>query len=139
MEDSKKKPIMIGVIIVCLVLAGVITFATRSGSSGGVEDLKRGVMYWVKCTAEDCEHEWEMDRKDYFQYLKEHQDPMSMSAPGVECDECGEESGFRAEKCEQCELIFIRGTVPHDFADRCPDCSHSKTERLRKEARNRQE
>ncbi|MHC4159981.1 MAG: hypothetical protein ACYSSO_12975 [Planctomycetota bacterium] len=86
MEDSKKKPIMIGVIIVCLVLAGVITFATRSGSSGGVEDLKRGVMYWVKCTAEDCEHEWEMDRKDYFQYLKEHQDPMSMSAPGVECD-----------------------------------------------------
>ncbi len=139
MEDSKKKPIMIGVIVGCLVLAGVITFATRSRSGGGLEDLERGVMYWVKCTNADCEHAWEMDRKDYFQYLKDHQDPMSMSAPGIVCPECGEESGYRAEKCAKCELIFMRGSVPHDFADRCPECSHSETERLRKEARARRD
>ena len=137
MEDSKKKPIMIGVVVGCLVLAGIITFATRSGGSGGIKALERGVIYWVKCTNPDCEHEWEMDRKDYFQYLKDNQDPMSMAAPGIVCDQCDEESGYRAEKCEECELIFTRGSVPHDFADRCPECSHSKTERLRKEARAR--
>jgi hypothetical protein len=139
MEDSKKKPIMIGIIVVCAVGAVVITFATRSGGSGGLDDLERGVMYWVKCTNPDCDHAWEMDRKDYFQYLKDHQDPMSMAAPGIACDQCGEESGFRAEKCPKCDLIFTRGSVPHDFADRCPECSHSETERLRKEARARRE
>jgi hypothetical protein len=100
-----------------------------------VKSSKPSVMYWVKCSNSDCEHEWEMDRKDYFAYLKEHRDPTSMAAPAVVCPECGKESGYRAEKCDKCGLVFKRGSVPHDFADRCPSCSFSETEDRRRRAR----
>ncbi len=137
MEDSKKKPIMIGVVIGCLALAGVITYVTRSGETGGIESLKRGKMTWIKCRNPGCEHEYEMDLKDYFIYMKEHQDPMSMAAPAIVCPECGEESVYRSEKCEKCGLVFERGAVPNDFADRCPECKYSATEEARKKARAR--
>jgi len=135
MEVSKKKPIMIGVIVMCLVLAVVITLATRREESG-LDSLKYGEeMYWIKCRSPKCEHAWQMDRKDYFKYLQDHQDPMSMAAPAIVCPECGEESGYRAEKCPKCGLVFERGSVPHDFADRCPECDYSKTEEERKKAK----
>jgi len=105
--------------------------------ASGIEQLKRGVLYWVKCTNPECEHEWQMDRKDYFMYLRDHQDPMVLAAPAIACPKCSEASGYRAEKCEKCGTMFLRGSVPHDFADRCPECGHSRTEVLRREARNR--
>jgi len=137
MEASKKKPIMIGVIVACLALAGIITYTTRSRETGGIGSLKRGKMTWLKCRNPGCEHEHQMDLKDYFIYMQEHQDPMSMMAPAIVCPECGEESVYRAEKCEKCGLVFERGAVPNDFADRCPECKHSKTEEARKKARAR--
>ena len=138
MEASKKKPIMIGVIVACLALAGIITYTTRSGETGGITSLKRGQeMFLLKCRNPGCEHEHQMDMKDYFVYMKEHQDPMSMTAPAIVCPECGEESGYRAVKCEKCGLVFERGTVPNDFVDRCPECKYSKTEESRKKARAR--
>lgn len=100
-----------------------------------LEDSIPSVMYWVKCTNSDCEHEWQMDRGDYFGYLEEHQDPTSMAAPAIVCPECGKESGFRAEKCNKCGLVFKRGSVPHDFADKCPSCSFSELEDRRRRAR----
>jgi len=100
-----------------------------------VKSSKPSVMYWVKCSNSDCEHGWQMDRTDYFVYLKEHQDPASMEPPAIVCPECGKESGFRAEKCDKCGLVFKRGSVPHDFADRCPSCSFSETEDRRRRAR----
>lgn len=92
-------------------------------------------LYWVKCTNADCAHEWRMDKTEYYTYLKEHQDPMSVAPPGIVCPECGREQGYRAERCEKCWIVFVRGSVPHDFADRCPECKHSRVERKRKEAR----
>ncbi len=105
--------------------------------ASGIEQLKRGVLYWVKCTNPECEHEWQMDRKDYFMYLRDHQDPMVLAAPAIACPKCSEASGYRSEKCEKCGTMFLRGSVAHDFADRCPECGHSRTEVLRREARNR--
>lgn len=137
MEEGKKKTIMIVVIVACLVAAGIITYATRSGSTGGIESIRRGTeTVWVKCRNPDCEHTWQMDRRDYFEYLRDHHDPMSMTAPAIVCPNCGEESGYRAEKCENCGLIFERGSVVGDFPDRCPKCGHSKTEEARKKARS---
>jgi hypothetical protein len=135
MDADKKKPIMIGIIVVCIGLAVAITVKTQSGEEGGLETVKRGQMIWILCTNADCEHSWEMDKKDFFQYLQEHQDPMSMAAPLVLCDNCGEESGVRAEKCKQCGHLFPRSSIPHDFADRCPECSYSDLEARRKAAR----
>jgi predicted RNA-binding Zn-ribbon protein involved in translation (DUF1610 family) len=149
MEESKRKPIMIAVIVVCLILAGAITYITNTGEPGGIESMKRGTMIWLKCNNPDCKTEYQMDRKDYFVYLKEHPpnsadfiatltDPNAMPSTPLVCKECGEEAAYRAEKCEKCALIFIRGTIRNDFADRCPECGHSKTESMRKEARESQ-
>jgi len=139
MEEGKKKIIMFVIIMACLVAAGIITYASRSRSTGGIESIKRGAeTVWVKCRNPDCEHTWQMDKRDYFEYLRKHREPMAMTAPPVVCPECGEESGYRAEKCENCELIFERGSVPRDFADRCPKCSHSAIEEARKKARSKE-
>ncbi len=61
-------------------------------------------------------------------------DPMAMVAPPVVCKKCGEQSVFRAEKCQNpdCGIVFLRGSVPGDFADRCPECGRSETEESRK-------
>ena len=137
MEDSKRKSIMIGVIVTCLVLAGIITYATRSKRAGSIESIKPGQMIWVKCRNPDCETEYQMDKKVYFKTLQEIRDPMMMTAPGLACKECGEESVYRAVKCAKCGLMFERGTVGGDFADRCPECAHSTIEETRKEAAQR--
>lgn len=137
MEEGKKKLIMVVIIVVCLGVAATVTFKNIGGSSKGtLESLKRGEeMYWIKCRNPECENEWQMDKKDYFVYLRENQDPMSMMAPAIVCTSCGEEGGYRSEKCEKCGLVFERGSVPNDFADRCPDCSFSETEQKRKDRR----
>jgi len=134
MEESKKKLIMIGIIVACLALAALITFGWRVGSGGGIEDISPEEMIWVKCNNPDCKAEYEMSKKDYFKYVQEHIDPMAMVAPPVICKECGKASCYRAEKCQNpaCGKVFFRGSVPNDFADRCPYCGRSETEESRK-------
>jgi predicted RNA-binding Zn-ribbon protein involved in translation (DUF1610 family) len=139
MEESKKKAIMIAVIVVCLTLAGAITYITKTGSSGTVESLKRGQLTWLKCRNPDCEHEYQMDLKDYFIYVRDHQEPMSLVAPAIVCPNCGEKGVYKAGKCEKCGLVFETGSVPLDFEDRCPECGYSKTEASRKESRARRD
>ena len=131
-----KKPIMIGIVIVCLALAVMITMKRRSGKNKySLENMEYGQMTWVKCDDAKCNAAYQMDKKDYFVYLRENQDPMSMMAPAIACPSCGEEGGYRSEKFEKCGLVFERVSVINDFADRCPDCSFSKTEQKRKDRR----
>ena len=132
MEEGAKKLVMIIIVIACLGAAGAITVMTRDKSEG-VEGLDPTEMIWVKCSNEDCEAEYEVSKKDYYTYMQENRDPMSMLPPPMRCKECGEESCLQAIKCESCGLLFFKGTVPHDFADRCPECKFSKTEQVRKE------
>ena len=123
---------MIGIIVVCIVVAAAITIKTRTGDSG-TASIKRGELMWVKCSNPDCEVEYQIDRKDYFDFLGEHM--MGDTEPPMVCKECERESVYRAVKCEKCGLIFFRGAVGHgDFADRCPECGYSKEEAKRKEA-----
>jgi ssDNA-binding Zn-finger/Zn-ribbon topoisomerase 1 len=134
MEEGKKKMIMIGVIVVCIVAAVIITVATYSTSPGGIESIKRGTaMFWVKCRNPKCENTWQMDKRDYFDYIEKYR--AGMTVPAIVCPKCGEKSGYRAEKCGKCEFVFERGSVPNDVADRCPKCSYSATEEARKKAR----
>ena len=138
MEEGKKKPIMIGVIVACLALTAFIIFR-RSGGGGGIEDISDEEMTWVKCNNPNCKAEYEMGLKEYHKYILENMNPMAMVAPPVVCKECGEESCLRAEKCQNpdCGIVFFLGSVPNDFADRCPECGRSETEEIR-EARKRQ-
>jgi len=132
MEESRKKPIMIGAIVVCVAVAGAITYMNRSKSSGTIDNIKSGEMIWVKCRNSDCEATYQIDNKVYITYLREN--PVGLTTPALVCEKCGEESVYKAVKCEKCGLVFEPGAVPKDFPDRCPECGHSKTEERRKRA-----
>jgi ribosomal protein L40E len=132
MEEGKKKIIMIGIIMACIVAAIVITVATQSGSSeGGIDSIKRGEMIWIKCRNPKCEEAWQMDKRDYFEYIEKYR--IGMTVPAIACSKCGDKEGYRAEKCEKCGNIFERGAVSGDLADRCPKCRYSAQEELRKQ------
>lgn len=140
MEESKKKPIMIGVIITCFVLAGVITYKYSVGPEGPSTEVFKGQSQWVKCRNSDCEAEYQMNKQVYFDSVKEivRQSPFSMQTPPLVCKKCGKESVYRAEKCgnPKCGLVFERGAAGRgEFADKCPECGYSRSEELRKQAK----
>ena len=86
-----------------------------------------------KCNNPDCGEAYQIDKKDYFLQIEERIkiNTMSLQTPPLVCEKCGQESVFRAEKCEKCGKIFFSGAVPNDFPDRCPECGCSKTEAVR--------
>ena len=133
MEESRKKPIMLGVIVVCFVLAGVVYLKTRPG---GLDLSGLSGQTWVLCRNSECRHSWQMDVKEYHMFIQKNADPRSPLAPPITCKECGEPSVYRAVKCAKCGAVFERGTVPADFADRCPneECRYSQTEVNRRKA-----
>jgi len=134
MGDSKKKPIMIAVIVACLGVAAAITYITSSGGGGGIETIDSSEMMWVKCSNPDCGGEYQIDEKGYLEYIREHQE--GMSTPPLVCKECGEESVYNAVKCPKCGVIFFHGSIREaKFKDTCPECGYSEIEDLRKKAR----
>jgi hypothetical protein len=133
MEDSTKKPVMIAVIIVCLGVAGAVTFWRHSGSGGGINDIPAGKMMWVKCRNPQCNAEYQMSEKEYYKEIKERLNPGAMmSTPALICKKCGKPSVYKAFKCPYCGKVFFANSVPNDFPDRCPYCHKSKTEETRK-------
>ena len=135
MKESKKKQIKITVVIVCLGLAGAIVYMSRPERSG-LDSVPRGQMIWVKCGNPDCGAEYEIDNKDYWEYIEKHRNPMSLSAPPLTCRDCGKRSIFRAVKCEKCSLVFFHGTNQTSFADTCPECGFSKMKEQRRPGHN---
>ena len=137
MEESKKKPILIGVIIVCFAAAGVITFMTRSSRSPGLEALE-GQVQWVKCANESCGAAYEMDRKEYYEELAKEAE-INPDAPRplpLTCKECGQKSVFGATKCEECGEVFFPGVAGEDKrADTCPKCGYSPTGEKKRQRR----
>jgi len=137
MEDSRKKPIMIGVIVVCLGVAAAVTLMRGSGGGSGIDAIPDDKMTWVKCSNPACKAEYEMGEKQYFKGMEERLNPMAMARSTVPltCEKCGKDSLFRAEKCvnPSCGAVFFRDSVPNDLFDRCPECKQSKTEEIRRE------
>ncbi len=139
MEEGKKKSVMIAVIVACLAAAAVITYVTTSGG-GGIETIERGELMWVKCNNPDCGAEYQIDQRDYFEYIEER--PQGLGKPSLVCDKCGEQSIFRAEKCNKCGTVFFYAAIVGDLPDRCTECGYSAIEEKRKavrEARQRGE
>ena len=136
MEDSKKKPVMIGVIVVCLGVAVLVTYM-RSGDDAGIEGISDDEMRWVKCNNPACNAEYEVSLKKYFKDLAANMNPnpMATSATALTCDKCNKRSVYGAKKCADtdCGIVFIEGiSGPDDHADRCPDCGQSEIEEIRK-------
>jgi hypothetical protein len=141
MEDSRKKPIMIGVVVVCLVVAGLITLARRGGGGGGIDSIPDDAMTWVKCNNPACNAEYQMSKKALYKAQQERFNPMARTTPPITCKECGKESLYQAVKCANpaCGAVFISGSKPNDFPDRCPKCGQSETEEIRKRRLSGQE
>ena len=134
MEDSKKKPIMIVVIVGCLAIAAWVTFK-GGGNEGGYSSIPAGDMQWVKCNNPACNAEYQMSKREYYKFLEENpnMNPMATGPIPLTCKECGKKSLFAAEKCSNpdCGKVFIKGTggtKPGDFDDRCPACGLSAVE-----------
>jgi len=127
---------MIGIIVVCLLLAGLITYIVHSKGAGGSADIPSDKMMWVKCNNKTCNAEYQISEREYYQYLREHANPFGASDPPLVCNKCKQESIYAAEKCQnpQCGIVFFRGSVRGDLPDRCPKCKQSATEESRKKA-----
>jgi len=122
------------VIVVCLLVAVVVFVKTRSGGGSGIDSISDTEQVWVKCKA--CNASYEMSRKQFnterSEKMKAAGGAAMLMTPPLTCQKCGKNMVFPAEKCPTCNEIFIKGTFPNDFEDRCPKCKHSKTEDIRK-------
>lgn len=118
MDAEKKKFILIGIIVVCLIAAaGIAYFGTVGGSE---QTLKGGESMWVKCA--NCGAEYQMDKKDYYM-------PGGISSvTGPPCKKCGETALSVAIKCPKCGVVFAASSVAGDVRDRCPECGYSQHE-----------
>ena len=133
MKESKKKLIMIIVVVAFFGLAGAITFITQSRGDNGLNAFK-GQSMWVKCSNPDCGVAYEMDKKEFYEYIRGNRDRQNiLKMPALPCNECGEKSVYKAVKCEKCGKVFFVGAAgANDYNDRCPDCGYSNIEELRK-------
>lgn len=135
MDDDKKKKIMIGIIVGCLVLAVGITIFTQTGGGGGGFDANAKI--YMLCANPDCKASYEMTIKE-FQEEMQAMGPEGMMMPGMgpmvlTCKECGKKSAYQAEKCEKCGEIFVPNYMnAEDYPDRCPKCQYSKMEEMYK-------
>ncbi|HUW19459.1 MAG TPA: hypothetical protein VMW16_09165 [Sedimentisphaerales bacterium] len=93
-------------------------------------------MTWVKCRNPKCRAEYEITKKEYYEYLEKNTTATMMTVPALICTRCGELSVYRAIKCEKCGLVFEASWKRGDFEDRCPKCGYSKIEDERKRAAN---
>ena len=136
MDEDKKKPIMIGLIVGSIVLAGVVTMMTRDTGSEGINSIPEGKIQWVTCRNDKCGTNYEMQMREYYRQLDEatkKSSTMMMVASALICEKCGEESIYKAFKCVKCAEVFEGNIKKGDFEDRCPKCAYSDIKRRRDE------
>jgi len=121
-----------GIIVVCLLVAGVVIFRGGSDDSG-LGSISDDEQVWVLCL--DCGTSYEMGKKAYYEQLeaKAKTATSPLAVRYLECETCGKDAVIIAVKCEKCGHVFRKGSVPNTNPDRCPKCKFSKTEAIRKE------
>jgi ribosomal protein L40E len=128
---------VISIPIVPILTAVIITVAAHSGDSvGGIDSIAQSTMVWIKCRDPKCENTWQMDRRNYFDYIEKNR--VGRTVPSLVCPKCKKETGYRAEKCKKCGFIFKKeGSDIEEvlFENRCPKCGYSAIEEMRKKAR----
>ena len=115
MDDETKKKISIGIVVGCIVLAGIIFFTTRtpSGTSSSSVDMKVALL----CANPECGQTLEITIDEYAQELDEQGADPIPGGPVLRCSKCQEFSLYMAEKCAKCGEIFV-----DDGSETCPKC-----------------
>lgn len=130
------KNIAYAIISVCLLLAAFLTYKFTSGAgSVGLDGIDAEAKIWVKCKNASCMAAKEMGERDFYAAVEANTEPGRRLTPGLSCEQCGEASVYKAQKCPEsdCLTVFFYGSIKNDFPDRCPKCKVSQTEKSRKE------
>ena len=133
MDEDTKKKVMLGLIILCLVLAIGITAVTNMGGSGS----RSSEPVQMLCMNQECRMDFELSSEEYSKQIMQGgmMGPGPMAQTPIECPECSMRSAFRAVKCKKCETVFMQDYTSGDFPDRCPKCDYSDIEVRRNKAR----
>jgi len=130
MDEQTKKYLVIGLAVVCLSVAGTLFYRSFFGSSGGGGNTgdRQVALMCASCGGFEVSG-------DEFREMMSQQGPeaMMMMMPGqaaaMECPQCGKKTCYQAQKCKQCETIFVFGQAKDkNYPDRCPKCSFSSME-----------
>ena len=132
MDEDTKKHLAIGVAVICLLIAGIVFYRTMFAGSAGGGDMGDREIALLCATCGGFEIP-----ADEFRELMSKQGPdMMMGMPGMpgqmmamECPKCAKKTCYMAQKCQQCENIFVFGQArDQNYPDRCPKCSFSAME-----------
>ncbi|HPY52238.1 MAG TPA: hypothetical protein PLO68_20400, partial [Sedimentisphaerales bacterium] len=118
-----------GIIALCLIVAAVVVFATRSSGPGGIDSLSDDTQVWVLCTA--CNASYQMGEKEFYTQLTDRTAQLAnpMARALLTCQKCGKDRVVKAVKCDKCGEVFHEGIVPNDFDDRFSKYKFAATEK----------
>ncbi len=125
MEESLKKVIKLGAIVLCLLAAIVVLLMSPKRGSRGLESVPSGDIVLIKCENAQCEAVYQTSKREYYALVDEVASLMPntpTSPPPVACKECQEASARKAVKCTECGHVFFPGEKSNDGPDRCPAC-----------------
>ncbi|MHC4755778.1 MAG: hypothetical protein ACYTBP_11605 [Planctomycetota bacterium] len=127
--------------VLMMIFAGLLSAATSDKSREFQEQideqnrqkLEAGVimpaqedLILVKCEDPDCSVQYQISRREMYQYMRENVDPVKMQQPVLVCRKCGKESVYEVVKCCECEHVFYPNTVKGAYSDICPKCGCSE-------------
>lgn len=128
MDEQTKKYLVIGATTVCLLVAGTMFYRSFFGGSGGGNTGDRQIA--LMCTS--CGG-FEISVDEFREMMSQQGPEAMMMMPGqmqtMECPQCGKKSCYQAQKCKECEAIFVFGQAKDkNYPDRCPKCGFSAIE-----------
>ena len=134
MSDEAKKYLAIGLVVICLGIAGFMVKKTLFPSSGGGETGNQQIALICKTCGG-----FEIPMDQFREMMsKQGPDMMMMGMPGqtpaaMTCPKCSNKTCYMAQKCPNCENIFVFGQArDQNFPDRCPKCGKSRIEEMQK-------
>ena len=112
MDEDKKQKIMIGLIVGCLVLAGIITVVTNLGKGGGRRKRPTGPVTML-CINNKCNADFELSQEELVEQMRQMGDGdfMMMQTPKFICPECNNRSAYRATICGECDTMSMHDNI----------------------------
>lgn len=128
MTDETKKYLAIGFTVVSVAIAGFIFYRTIFGGNSAPAANADVALYCTDCGG------FEIEVEQYREILSKNPESMMMpmmpaQQKPMECPKCGKEACYPAQKCLECEAIYVFGqSKDKEYPDRCPDCGFSQME-----------
>lgn len=129
----RRNAIYIIVLAACVLISVFIAYKYIFSSVDSENNIAESEQLWVICNNPNCKAQYKMDKRSFYEEFNAIYDSVIGMNPGIKCKECGQSSCFEAIECPNCGNIFLKGASgANEMPDRCPECSVSATEQLRK-------